>query len=162
MNVFYYVLNFEKFLYVFDVFGRFKNFFSADFFTSTGWCKKWVKSLFKKIPPGLTNSTSVYTSRTFVNCYTSSTSARKILLTSLCSVCYVSWQRDTAGICRCWPSCGAAAADRRPCSNQSISLARQAHSSKPTAAARGGREGQTDRQTYGRPTVLCMLCAQCQ
>jgi len=37
---FYYVLNFKKFLYVFDVFGRFKNFFSADFFTSTGWCKK--------------------------------------------------------------------------------------------------------------------------
>jgi len=32
MNVFYYVLNFKKFLYVFDVFGRFKNFFSADFF----------------------------------------------------------------------------------------------------------------------------------
>jgi len=43
------------------------------------------------------------------------------------------------------------AAERRPCSNRSISPGRRAHSSKPAAAACGGFAvvGQTDsRQTY--------------
>jgi len=44
------------------------------------------------------------------------------------------------------------AAERRPCSNRPISAGRRAHSSKPTAAACGGRmvgrtDGQTDRRT---------------
>ena len=39
-----------------------------------------------------------------------------------------------------------------PCSNRFISLGRRAHSSKPTAAVRGGRMGQTDGRTDGRRT----------
>jgi len=43
------------------------------------------------------------------------------------------------------------AAERRPCSNRSISAGRRAHSRKPAAAASGGRMmGQTDRQTDRR------------
>jgi len=41
----------------------------------------------------------------------------------------------------------------QPCSNRSISPGRRAHSSKPAAAACGGRMGQTD----GRPTVAQTL-----
>ena len=64
-------------------------------------------------------------------------------LSSLCSASYVSWQRGTARIC----CCGADAADRRPCSDRSISPACRAHSSKPAAAASGGwMLGQTDRR----------------
>ena len=76
----------------------------------------------------------------------------KTIQTSLCRVSYVGCQHDTACICCRAPCCGAAAADRRPCSNRSISPARRAHSSKPAAAECGGRiMGQTDRRTDGRP-----------
>jgi len=51
MNVFYYVLNFKKFLYVFDVFGRFKNFFSADFF--------YIYSVVQKVRPQTLGHNSV-------------------------------------------------------------------------------------------------------
>ena len=48
----------------------------------------------------------------------------------------------------------AAAADRRPCSNRSISAVRRAHSSKPAAAAAcGGRMMAWDRRTDGHPTA---------
>jgi len=56
-----------------------------------------------------------------------------------CDPCGVdAYERDTARIC----CCGATAAERRPCSNRSISPARQAHSSKPAAMM-----GQTDKRT---------------
>ena len=49
------------------------------------------------------------------------------------------------------------AAERRPCSNRSISPGRRAHSSKPAAAAFGGFAvvGQTDTRQ------LDILCEQC-
>jgi len=53
------------------------------------------------------------------------------IATSLGSASYVRWQRGTA---RIRPP-HAAAAERRPCSNRSISHARWAHSSKPTACS---------------------------
>jgi len=55
------------------------------------------------------------------------------------------------------------AAERRPCSNRSISPGRRAHSSKPTTAECGvrfdGTDGQTDRRTnaarqFYRPSTL--------
>ena len=70
--------------------------------------------------------------------------------TSLCSASYASWRRGTPRICCCVPCCGAAAADRRPCSNRSISSGRRAHSSDPTVASSGVRMRQTDRQTDGQ------------
>jgi len=53
--------------------------------------------------------------------------------------------------------CGAAAADRRPCSNRSISPARRAHSNKPAAAECGGRMGQTDGRTDTVPLLYPAL-----
>jgi len=55
------------------------------------------------------------------------------------------------------PHSPAAAAERRLCSNRSISPTRRAHSSKPAARCCSGRmgqrDGQTDRQTDRHRTV---------
>jgi len=49
----------------------------------------------------------------------------------------------------------------RPCSNRSISPGRRARSSKPAAAACGGRMmGRTDRRTLD--SFIGILCEQCQ
>ena len=79
----------------------------------------------------------------------------------LCSASCVSCQRGTARICRWAPCCGAAVTAGAPCSSQSISATRLAFSSKPAAAARGGRMmGHTDRQTDGRTTDRYIDLAQ--
>jgi len=62
--------------------------------------------------------------------------------TRLCSAFYVSCERGTAR------NCGTADAG----SSQSISAGRRAHGSKLAAAACGGRMGQTEGRTDGRPT----------
>jgi len=64
----------------------------------------------------------------------------------------------SAATCCC--CCSAAVPDHRSDSNQPISPAHQAHSSKPAAAVCGGWTGQTDRQTpssYIDPARYTML-----
>ena len=69
----------------------------------------------------------------------------KVKMKSLCSASHTSADNVTLL---------AFAAERRPCSNRSISPGRLAQSSKPAAAACGSRmTGQTDRRTDGRSTV---------
>jgi len=73
------------------------------------------------------------------------------IIISLCSASCVSWQRDTSRIC-CWaPCCGVATAERRTCSNRSMSLA-QTRSMQRSAAGEWW-----DRRTDGRPTVTQSL-----
>ena len=55
---------------------------------------------------------------------------------------YGGCKRGTARIC----CCGAVLLRCRPCSNQSVSPTRRAHSSKPAARCCSGRMGQTDRR----------------
>ena len=58
------------------------------------------------------------------------------------------------------PCCGAPAADRRPCSNRSMSPDRRAHSS--SSGRMGQTERRTDRQTADSciETLLRILCEQ--
>ena len=71
-------------------------------------------------------------------------------LTSLYSASYASCKRGTAHIYCCTPCCGSVLLWCRPCSNQQMSPAHQAHSSKPAARYYNGQMGQTDRWMDGR------------
>ena len=71
------------------------------------------------------------------------------------STTYVGCQRDTACVCCIAPCCGATAAERRPCSNRSISPASRAHRSKPAASTCGKQ--MMDRRTPDR--CIDLLCS---